>query len=101
MPFAVVSPRCEWNLIRQEYEDYALLEFVDHIYGLDPYDPARFLFSREVNVTLPVNNVANPAKVSHILLHECSHPPLPLYTHGDRITLLLSLFVAFYMLSHL
>ena len=51
MPFRVVSPRCEWDPINNQYFKYADVRFIEHIYGLDPYDPARFLWRRPVNMT--------------------------------------------------
>ena len=64
LPFAVVSPRCEWDALNGEYLPYADTNYIDHIYGLDPYDSERFLFSRPVNATTPDGEPLGPATVS-------------------------------------
>lgn len=46
LPFRIASPRCDWDLTNNRYQEYATISTAEEIFGLSDYDPDLFLFSR-------------------------------------------------------
>ena len=53
LPFHISSPRCDWDLTNNRYEEFSTLATAEDIFGVPDYDPALFLFSRLRNTGRP------------------------------------------------